>query len=130
MRPTTVEQVAVGHGNVSHVAGPPRIKIGWRFISLRFVNEGADLPPEMVEAQESGLGYHRICAAARQQLGNRAVGQLYGAWGERYWYTSSDGELTDRLAAGAKVVTPPRSCGRWVYLKPSCRPPTTTPGTR
>jgi 2-hydroxychromene-2-carboxylate isomerase len=89
---------------IRRVAELRGIKIGWRFISLRFINEEADLPPVMVEAQESGLRYHRICAAAREQLGNRAVGQLYRAWGERYWYTPSDGEVMDRLAATAKGV--------------------------
>ena len=49
------------------------IKVGWRFISLRFINEDKDLPPSMVEAQERGLRYHRICAAARAELGNDAV---------------------------------------------------------
>ncbi|MEA2704447.1 MAG: hypothetical protein QOD63_2392 [Actinomycetota bacterium] len=82
------------------------IKIGWRFISLRFINEDADLPPQMVAAQERGLRYHRICAAARQQFGNGAVGQLYRAWGERYWYTPAGGELLDRLAAAAKSADP------------------------
>src|SRR3712207_8525922 len=41
------------------------IKIGWRFISLRFINEGRDLPDSMVQSQLQGLAYHRICAAAR-----------------------------------------------------------------
>ena len=91
---------------IRRVAELRGVKIGWRFISLRFINEDADMPPEMMEAQERGLRYHRICAAARQQVGNRAVGQLYRSWGERYWYTPSDGELMDRLVARAKGVDP------------------------
>jgi 2-hydroxychromene-2-carboxylate isomerase len=80
------------------------IKIGWRFISLRFINEHSDMPLAMVEAQQRGLRYHRICAAAREQFGNEVVGQLYQAWGERFWYTASDGELMDRLVSSAKSV--------------------------
>src|SRR3546814_4431343 len=45
------------------------ITVGWRFISLRFANEDdPNQPPEMVEAQERGLRYHRICAATREKL--------------------------------------------------------------
>jgi 2-hydroxychromene-2-carboxylate isomerase len=82
------------------------IRVGWRFISLKFINEGNDLPEGMLAAQTLGLRYHRICAAARAQLGNEAVGRLYQAYGERYWYASSSGELLDRLAASAERVDP------------------------
>jgi 2-hydroxychromene-2-carboxylate isomerase len=91
---------------IRRVAELRDIKIGWRFISLRFINEGADQPPGMVEAQERGLRYHRICAAARDKLGNAAVGELYRAWGERHWYAAGEGELLGRLAARAKSVDP------------------------
>jgi 2-hydroxychromene-2-carboxylate isomerase len=82
------------------------IKVGWRFISLRFINEDNDVPPRMIEAQERGLRYHRICAAAREELGNDAVARLYQAWGERYWYTTGDGDLPARLATAAENVDP------------------------
>jgi 2-hydroxychromene-2-carboxylate isomerase len=82
------------------------IKVGWRFISLKFINEGNDLPPAMVEAQGRGLRYHRICAAARAELGNDAVGRLYQAYGEQFWYTASEGELLERFGAAAERVDP------------------------
>jgi 2-hydroxychromene-2-carboxylate isomerase len=82
------------------------VKVGWRFISLRFANEGNDLPPEMKEAHERGLRYHRICAVARSRFGNGAVGDLYRAWGERYWYADGQGEFSERLAAGARRADP------------------------
>jgi hypothetical protein len=91
---------------IRRVADLRGIKIGWRFISLRFVNEDADLAPDRIEAQERGLRYHRICAGARQQFGNEVVGALYRAWGERYWYVPAKGELMDRLAESAKAVDP------------------------
>ena len=85
----------------------------------------------MVEAQERGLRYHRICAAARRQLGNEAVGRLYRAWGESYWYTPAAGELMERLAASRDQRRPrrDRAVAR-VYRKPSWMQPTTTPGMR
>ncbi|HYF45021.1 MAG TPA: hypothetical protein VD926_02350 [Acidimicrobiales bacterium] len=80
-------------------------RIGWRFISLRFVNEDdADQPAELAEAQEVGLRFHRVCAAARERFGNEAVGDLYRAWGERYWYDEGKGELLDRVAAAARRI--------------------------
>jgi 2-hydroxychromene-2-carboxylate isomerase len=82
------------------------IKVGWRFISLKFINEGNDLPPQMVEAQDRGLRYHRICAAARAELGNDAVGRLYRAFGERFWYTPGEGDLFGRFAEAAERVDP------------------------
>ncbi|HUR52275.1 MAG TPA: hypothetical protein VMZ11_09140 [Mycobacteriales bacterium] len=82
------------------------VKVCWRFISLRMVNEGAEQPEEMTEAQERGLRYHRICAAARERFGNHAVGELYRAWGGHYWYGEADGAFGDRLAAGAAAADP------------------------
>lgn len=81
------------------------VRIGWRFISLRFVNEtNSDQPIEMVEAQTVGLRFHRVCTAARDRFGNASVGDLYRAWGERYWYVEARGELLDRVATAARRV--------------------------
>lgn len=82
------------------------ITVGWRFISLKFINEGNDLPESMVEAQERGLRYHRICAAARVELGNDAVADLYRAWGDAYWYTPGEGDLLARIGAAAAAADP------------------------
>lgn len=96
-------QASVWMRRVAELRG---VKVGWRFISLRFVNEDKDLPEEMVETQRRGLRYHRVCAAARHRLGNDAIGALYRAWGERYWYSSAEGELGHRLAAAARRADP------------------------
>ena len=83
------------------------LQIGWRFISLRFINEdNTNLPASMVDSHLRGLRYHRICAAARAELGNEAVGRLYRAYGESYWYTAADGDLLSRLAAASERVEP------------------------
>lgn len=97
-------QASVWMRRVAELRG---VRVGWRFISLRFINEDdPDQPEEMVEAQQRGLRYHRICAAARERFGNDAVGDLYRAWGERYWYRDADGELVERLAEGARHTDP------------------------
>jgi 2-hydroxychromene-2-carboxylate isomerase len=82
------------------------VKVGWRFISLRFINEGNDVSAPMLEAQNRGLRYHRICAAARERFGNDAVGALYQAYGERYWYAEIDGEFADKMQQAAANVDP------------------------
>jgi 2-hydroxychromene-2-carboxylate isomerase len=82
------------------------ISVGWRFISLKFINEANDVPEMMRAAQDRGLRYHRICAAARSRFGNDAVGRLYRAYGERHWYEGADGELVERLAEAAERVEP------------------------
>jgi 2-hydroxychromene-2-carboxylate isomerase len=82
------------------------VRVGWRFISLRFVNEGKDQSPTVVEAQERALRYLRICAAAREHLGNDAVGELYLAWGARHWYVEAEGGYGERLATGAREADP------------------------
>ena len=91
---------------IRRVAELRDVKIGWRFISLKFINEDNDVPAAMAEAQQRGLRYHRICAAARAELGNEAVGQLYQAYGERYWYTPAEGDLMERFGNAAESVDP------------------------
>lgn len=89
---------------IRRVAELRELEVGWRFISLKFINEGSEQSEEMLRAQERGLRYHRICAAARDKLGNDAVGDLYRAWGERFWYDPAGGELEDRVEAGMQRV--------------------------
>lgn len=82
---------------IRRVAELRDLSIGWRFISLKIANEDKDLPPAMVEAQERTYRYLRVAAEARARLGNAAVDELYRAWGERYWYTTGDGDVLERL---------------------------------
>jgi hypothetical protein len=91
---------------VRRVAELRGLAVGWRFISLRFINEDKDLPEGMVRAQERGLRYHRICAAARERLGNDAVGDLYRAFGDRFWYQRIEGDFGTRLSEAGKATEP------------------------
>lgn len=88
------------------VAAMRGVRIGWRFVSLRFVNEGLEERQAMVDAHVRALRYHRICAAARERCGNEAVGELYRAYGERHWYAEAEGGFSERLAEGARHVDP------------------------
>jgi hypothetical protein len=80
------------------------IRIGWRFISLQFLNEDKEMPEALVDAQRRSLGFLRLCAAARTQFGNRVVGDLYQAWGEAFWYDKPDGDFFDRIKTMANRV--------------------------
>ena len=88
------------------VAQLRELQIGWRFISLKFLNETKELPEAMVKAQTRGLGFLRVCAAARAQFGNEVVGDLYRAWGEAFWYDTPDGDFLERIGTMAERVTP------------------------
>ncbi len=80
------------------------VRVGWRFISLHFINEGNERPEAMVASHTRGLRYHRICAAARERFGNDAVGRLYQAYGERYWYLEATGDWLERTAAAVEEI--------------------------
>lgn len=75
------------------------ISVGWRFLSLKFINEhNPDVAPGYLEAADRRLRYLRVCAAARERFGNDTVGDLYRAYGERFWYHHSDLDWDDRFA--------------------------------
>jgi len=83
------------------------IKVGWRFISLKFINESnSDTPDTMKHAQQRGLEFHRICAAARERFGNDAVAKLYEAYGNQFWNTTSDKDMWDRFGDAADNTDP------------------------
>jgi hypothetical protein len=91
---------------IRRVAELRDIRVGWRFISLRMVNEDKKQSPEMTEAQERALRYLRLCAAARRHFGNETVGDLYRSWGVRHWYAPAEGEFGERLVEGARAADP------------------------
>lgn len=74
------------------------IKVGWRFVSLAMLNEDGEQSAELRGAHARSRRYHRVCAAARSELGNAAVGDLYRAWGERLWYRDGQGDAMERVA--------------------------------
>ena len=93
---------------IRRVAELREIRIGWRFISLKFLNETKEFPEAMVNAQDRSLGFLRVCAAARVRFGNDVVGDLYRAWGEAFWYDTPDGGVLDRIGAMADRVSAKR----------------------
>jgi len=81
------------------------IRVGWRFISLKIINEGKEASESMRRSHERSLRFHRVCAAARQVAGNEAVGRLYTAYGERLWYPTPEGDDgMVRLNANAEAI--------------------------
>ncbi len=89
---------------IRNVAALRDVAVGWRFISLLHINTGKDMPQAMLDAQARSHGYLRVCAAARDRLGNDVVGDLYRAFGERFWYTSTDGDFVARFSAAAQRI--------------------------
>ncbi|MFV0307838.1 MAG: hypothetical protein ACK5OX_08860 [Desertimonas sp.] len=92
---------------IRRVAARRGVRVGWRFISLAYINEGGERSEEMRTAHERTRSYHRICAAARDRLGNEAVGALYEAYGDRFWSTVAQGDYGQRAAAAAANVDAP-----------------------
>ncbi|MFP4635740.1 MAG: hypothetical protein ACLFRD_07765 [Nitriliruptoraceae bacterium] len=64
------------------------LDVGYRFISLRFLNEPlgyAGRPELYPQVHRQGTRLLRVCAAARQAYGEVAVGELYRRMGEVLW---------------------------------------------
>jgi 2-hydroxychromene-2-carboxylate isomerase len=92
---------------IRKVAALRDVAVGWRFISLRHINADKELPETMLDAQMRSHRYLRVCAAARDRLGNDAVAELYRAFGERFWYTSTDGDFVARFSSAAQRIDVP-----------------------
>lgn len=89
---------------IRRVAELRDVAVGWRFISLAHINEGKEASDSMKEAHARSRSFHRVCAAARERGGNDAVGALYRAYGERYWYTPSSADGAERFVEAAERV--------------------------
>jgi len=64
------------------------LTVGWRFISLRFVNEERGYGPNEDDfrlAHQQGTRLLRVLAATRAEHGNDAVGALYHTMGNVVW---------------------------------------------
>ena len=60
-------------------------EVGWRFISLKVINQNqaADwYTPEYRAGHMAGMHAHRVCDEVRLRHGNSEVGALYSALGE------------------------------------------------
>jgi len=76
--------------------------VGWRFISLKMINEGRD-PDAYTEghraAHMAGIYTHRVCDEVRLQHGNEAVGDLYTALGNAFHLEQRRPEINDEPVA-------------------------------
>jgi 2-hydroxychromene-2-carboxylate isomerase len=91
---------------VRMVAAQRDYSVDWRFISLRFVNEGVDydaqFPPEYAAMHLAGLKLLRMAARTRAEHGREAVARLYAGYGAHLW--DAEREWTD--PTGAALVEP------------------------
>lgn len=69
---------------ILEVAEVRPVTINWREMSLAVLNEKQDMSEEYREIVELGRGTMRVFAAAREAVGDAAVGDLYTALGTRY----------------------------------------------
>lgn len=73
-------------------------RVGWRLISLRFVNADVDyaahFPPGYERGHTAGLELLRVAAAVRAAHGPDAVGRLYAAYGAEL-FDSAPGREAD-----------------------------------
>ena len=70
---------------VVEVADQRPLDVGWRFIALRIINEHKDYASEFPDGYPKGHGAGlrmlRVLAAVREEHGNDATGEVYGAMG-------------------------------------------------
>jgi hypothetical protein len=70
---------------VEEVRGLRHYDVQWRFISLRFLNEEkmdySSMPAGYADVHAAGTKGLRVCARARAEQGNDAVGTVYAALG-------------------------------------------------
>ncbi len=87
------------------------LDVGWRFISLKMVNEEVGyegLPPSYPAVHDNGTKLLRVLAATRASAGNDAVGLLYAALGEQLWERDAPepGDLGSVLEIHAQPIDP------------------------
>ncbi len=80
---------------VAMVAEQRDLRVDWRFIGLRILNEGRDyeteFPPGYPEFHSLGLRGLRVAAAVRTAEGREPMGPLYTHLGEGIWNRLPDG---------------------------------------
>ena len=87
------------------------LDVGWRFISLKMVNEevGYDgLPANYPAVHDNGTKLLRLLAATRAHAGNDTVGLLYAALGEQLWEREAPepGDFAAVLEVHAQPIDP------------------------
>ena len=98
---------------VTRVAALRDLRIEWRLICLRIVNEQRDyatLPEGYRSHHERGTRLLRIAAAARDRHGPEILGPLYTAYGEAMWHVGPAAEsarsIFDQVADDPAVMGP------------------------
>lgn len=81
---------------IRRVAELRNLSVGWRFISLHVLHEDdPDAPQAAIDARYRGFQFHRVLDAVRQSHGNDAVGRLFAAWGNEFWYREPGMTMVD-----------------------------------
>ena len=67
-----------------------RIRVNWKFFSLKIINEGREVPEDYKILHEIGLKALRVAAAVRREFGNDGVEKIYTAMGATYHHDEGD----------------------------------------
>ncbi|MPZ66123.1 MAG: hypothetical protein GEU83_11615 [Pseudonocardiaceae bacterium] len=82
---------------VRNVAEVRDVKVVWRPLSLRILNEPIGYegrPVRYPDAHQRGLEMLRVVAAVRESRGHEVIGNLYWAMGEAVWHAAAPAEPT------------------------------------
>jgi 2-hydroxychromene-2-carboxylate isomerase len=86
------------------------VRVGWRLISLKILNE--ERPPSShTRAHEASHRYLRVLAAVLDDLGPDPIWSLYTAWGERLWYDALPPGGAGEVAEGIDIADLLGACG-------------------
>lgn len=88
---------------ITRVRDLTAIRVDWRLISLRFLNEGRP-PTSHTRAHLASHRYLRVLAAVLHEVGTEPVWDLYTAWGERLWYDTLPEGGAGEVAEGIDIA--------------------------
>ncbi len=83
------------------------VTVGWRVMSLYFLNKDRDLSADYQARVARGLPIGRVLIATEQQVGREALGPLYTAFGTRIHHEKQDVGRELVVAALADAGLPP-----------------------
>jgi len=78
---------------VTEVAEQSDLQVRWRFIALKILNEGKDVPEQYARGHAASFEMLRVVAAVSDDLGNDAVAALYTALGTALHTDGGSAEL-------------------------------------
>jgi 2-hydroxychromene-2-carboxylate isomerase len=99
---------------VKDVADQRGLAVRWRLLSVRLLNEAAEVDDPHPDAHRRGLEMLRVCAAVRAEEGPGVIGGLYTEMGRGVWEAEPAGEevedVFERVAQRRDLAAVLRRC--------------------